>query len=172
MSKEKEKDPAFLMYSKDWLQGTSDLMPDEKGVYIDLLCHQHQDGFIPSDLRRLARKSGLSLEEFKPLWDGIKHKFVPMPEPNGQPNGQAPLNRLVNRKLIAVITERLTKSKKNRITGTFASLIRLCDEKASITNRIKHDFDIEYFMKISDETVMERLRDWFTERLKFVKGSL
>jgi len=49
------KDPAFLFYPKDWLSGTAEYMPDEKGVYIDLLCHQHQKGSLPSDTERLAR---------------------------------------------------------------------------------------------------------------------
>lgn len=167
-----DKDPAFLMYSKDWLQGTSGLEPEEKGVYIDLLCHQHQDGFLPCDLKRLSRKAGLSLEEFKPIWEGIKHKFVVIEDKNGSTVGQPSVNRLVNRKLTAVISDRATKSKKNRITGTFASLIRLCDEKVAITNKIKEEFDFEVFMKMPDDSVTDRLREWFTKRLKAVKESV
>ena len=38
------KDPAFLFYSSDFLTGVSDLDYTEIGVYITLLCLQHQKG--------------------------------------------------------------------------------------------------------------------------------
>jgi uncharacterized protein YdaU (DUF1376 family) len=38
------KDPAFLFYASDFLTGVSDLSMDERGVYITLLCLQHQKG--------------------------------------------------------------------------------------------------------------------------------
>lgn len=161
-----EKDPAFLMYSEKWLQGTSGLMPEEKGVFIDLLCHQHQDGSLPVDLKRLARKAGLSVADFTPIWEGIKHKFVTIQQPSPQGNGQPPLNRLVNQKLVMVVKDRGTKSKRNRITGTLASLIRLSNEKHGVTEKIKIDFDLQHFMEIPEDRLMERLREWFNERLK------
>jgi len=71
----KTKDPAFLMYSKDWLEGTAEYMPDEKGVYIDLLCHQHQKGSLPCDKIRLARMTGLSVEQFSKIWEIINVHF-------------------------------------------------------------------------------------------------
>ena len=43
------KDPAFMMYSQDFLVGVSDLTMEERGQYITLLCIQHQKG-------RLSRK--------------------------------------------------------------------------------------------------------------------
>ena len=63
----KEKDPAFLFYSKDWIEGTAELMPDEKGVFVDLLAHQHQKKGLPTDVNRLARLVGLSFEEFEKM---------------------------------------------------------------------------------------------------------
>ena len=38
------KDPAFLFYSSDFLTGVQDLTMEERGVYITLLCLQHQKG--------------------------------------------------------------------------------------------------------------------------------
>jgi len=38
------KDPAFLFYSSDFLNGVSDLTMEERGQYITLLCIQHQKG--------------------------------------------------------------------------------------------------------------------------------
>jgi len=40
------KDPAFLFYSSDFLTGTILLTNEQKGIYITLLCIQHQHGGI------------------------------------------------------------------------------------------------------------------------------
>jgi DnaD/phage-associated family protein len=43
----KNKDPAFLFYSSDFLTGVIDLDMKERGQYITLLCLQHQKGHLP-----------------------------------------------------------------------------------------------------------------------------
>lgn len=151
------KDPAFLFYSKDWLQGTSSMMPEEKGVYIDLLSHQHQDGDLPADTKRLARMVGLSEEDFIPIWAVLQLKF--------KPNGNRTVNRLVNRKLTNIMTERLTKGLTNKITGTFASIIRTGNFSDEIKSELKKSFKIDDFLTKSDRSVKERLTDWIEERL-------
>ena len=40
------KDPAFLLYSQDFLIGCVDLTAEETGYYIKLLCLQHQKGHL------------------------------------------------------------------------------------------------------------------------------
>ena len=40
------KDPAFLFYPSDFLTGTMFLNNDQVGIYIRLLCSQHQHGGI------------------------------------------------------------------------------------------------------------------------------
>src|SRR4051812_35965729 len=107
-----KKDPAFLLYSKDWLEGTAELMPQEKGVYIDLLCHQHQKGDLPADTKRLARITGLAHDEFLLIWEHIKDKFETIGE------------RTFNRKLNEVANERSTNAQRNRIIGLFSALLR------------------------------------------------
>lgn len=154
------KDPAFLFYSKDWLQGTSQMMPEEKGVYIDLLAHQHQDGDLPMDIKRLSRIVGLSEVDFLPIWSAIKIKF--------QSNSD---NRLVNRKLASVTTERLTKSTRNTITGTFASLIRLSGQNDKIKEELKKSFRIDDFLTIPKEKLTERLTEWLSLRLKSIANA-
>ena len=42
----KGKDPAFLFYPSDFLIGTMDMTDEEVGIYIRLLCRQHQKGYI------------------------------------------------------------------------------------------------------------------------------
>lgn len=44
------KDPAFMFYSKDFLTGCADLTMEERGLYITLMCLQHQKG-------RLSKKT-------------------------------------------------------------------------------------------------------------------
>jgi uncharacterized phage protein (TIGR02220 family) len=40
------KDPAFLFYSSDFLTGTMTMNNEQVGMYIRLLCLQHQKGFL------------------------------------------------------------------------------------------------------------------------------
>lgn len=48
------KDPAFLFYASDFLTGVSDLSMDERGVYITLLCLQHQKGRLTKKMISLC----------------------------------------------------------------------------------------------------------------------
>lgn len=48
------KDPAFLFYSQDFYSGTRTMTPEERACYIDLLIYQHQNGYIPNDLKRMS----------------------------------------------------------------------------------------------------------------------
>jgi uncharacterized protein YdaU (DUF1376 family) len=47
------KDPAFLFYSGDFLNGVSDLTMEERGQYITLLCAQHIKGELTEKTIRL-----------------------------------------------------------------------------------------------------------------------
>lgn len=152
------KDPAFLFYTKDWIQGTAQMMPEEKGVYIDLLCHQHQDGKIPADTKRLSRMVGLPELEFLPIWNVLKKKF------SSDGNGH-----LVNHKLTTVVTERLTKSKAKKIAGTFASVIRLSELAFNVKDAIKRQFSIDDFINTPEDKLTEKITDWYNKKSVLVK---
>lgn len=151
---DKEKDPAFLLYSKDWLEGTAEMKKNEKGIYMDLLCHQHQKGGIPADIERIALMVGMSVEEFSIPWEAIiKYKFYKIGD------------RLVNRKLSKVVTERSTKSHTNRLTGKFASLIRTASHLPPIIlESIKKEFKLTDFDQFPTEQGIIRLTEWFHSR--------
>ena len=149
MSNEKEKDPSFLMYSKDWLEGTADLMPDEKGVYIDLLCHQHQKGTIPADTNRLARLVGLPEDKFLVIWEHLKSKF-----------SKVNSSRMANQKLTKVTTERVSFSLKKKIAGEFAYLLRQSSYSEDLKYKIKKEFNMADFMGIEPEKVRDVLTGW------------
>lgn len=167
------KDPAFLFYSKDWLEGTAEMLPIEKGIYIDLLCHQHQKGDIPADTQRLARLVGLSESEFLPIWEGVKNKFIEANGiPNGIPNGTSNGKRLVNRKLTEVMGDRASKGHKNKIIGTLASLIRYRKEPYKIKILIKQAFNVDDFTDVPTELLTERLTEWYIKRLKSIENAI
>lgn len=158
------KDPAFLFYSKDWLEGTAELMPNEKGIYIDLLCHQHQKGDLPSDIIRLARIVGLSVSEFEPIWSVIKDKFKAI----DITNDGAIATRIANEKLSDVMGDRAEKGRKNKIVGIFSGLLR----KANLSNlyykKIRSEFNIEEFNDIDSDRLSDRISEWFAFRLKSI----
>lgn len=145
------KDPAFLFYSKDWLEGTAEMLPEEKGVYIDLLCHQHQKGSLPLDTKRLSRLVGLTENEFLKIWDALKPKF----------NQEG--DRLVNRKLDQIATERQEKGNRNKIIGTFAAVIKLNKSPEEVKQKIKKAFNYEDFIQTPTNVLTERLTEWVNE---------
>ena len=52
----KNKDPAFLFYSSDFLTGTMLMSNEEVGMYIRLLCLQHQKGRLKEkDMLNICR---------------------------------------------------------------------------------------------------------------------
>jgi len=55
----------------DWTMGTRGMKAQVKGVYIDLLIHQYDNGFIPSDMEELS----LIVPEVGLVWDKLSVKF-------------------------------------------------------------------------------------------------
>lgn len=157
------KDPAFLFYSKDWIEGTAEMFPEEKGIYIDLLCYQHQKGSIPNDINRLSRLVRLTVEEFTPIWNNIKDKFIP----NGEPNGE----RLVNHKLNEVMTERSEKGMKNKLIGTFAHVIRKLKLPIDREKALKQRFNVDELLKIHKEWNTESLTEWCLNGIPFIEDA-
>jgi uncharacterized protein YdaU (DUF1376 family) len=151
-----KKDPAFLFYSKDWLEGTAEMLPEEKGVYIDLLCHQHQKGSLPIDTKRLAKIVGLAEQEFLFIWAGIKVKFIEIDD------------RFYNRKLTDVVTERLEKGDKNKIIGTLAAVVRLSKESDERKYEAKKGFNYQTFIGFKNQFLTEAITEWFNSRLKSI----
>jgi uncharacterized protein YdaU (DUF1376 family) len=55
----------------DWIKGTRGMRAEVKGVYIGLLIHQYDHGFIPNDVDELA----LIEPEVNKVWVKLKDKF-------------------------------------------------------------------------------------------------
>ena len=63
--------PYMPLMMGDWIRGTRGMRANVKGVYIGLLIHQYDNGFIPADLETLS----LIEPEVGSVWVLIKDKF-------------------------------------------------------------------------------------------------
>jgi len=174
------KDPAFLLYSKDWLQGTAEMTHEEKGVFMDLLCHQHQTGSLPSDPKRLARLAGMSESEFSEVWKTLSSKFSSVYDANALPNASAfalpnadanasafalpNADRVANKKLVSVMGERQENAHVNYIISVWSHILRESDLPKSEKDKIRKQFKVNDFKNFSREDVSERIREWWCER--------
>lgn len=62
--KKKGKDPAFMMYSGDFLSGTFTMNYEQRGKYITLMCIQHQKGYLTSaDMKSVLNEEDYLLAE-------------------------------------------------------------------------------------------------------------
>jgi len=94
--KKKGKDPAFLMYSGDFLAGTYTMNYEQKGKYITLMCIHHQKGFLTEiDLHSVLADTDIV----------VASKFY-----------KADNGNYYNQKMIDVITERKTYT-ENRLAN-------------------------------------------------------
>lgn len=150
-------DPAILFYTKDWLEGTADLSPEAKGVYIDFICYHHQRKHLPSDFKKLARLARMSLDEFKPIWEEIVCKF--------QTDGE----KIVNKKLLSVIESRGTKSRINKLNGTFAYVLKIFNLPVEDEIILKKRFKEAKLHQTDTEWNTERLTEWCRNGVPFIE---
>ena len=101
--KNKQKDPAFLLYSKDFYEGTRLMLPEERGIYIDLMIYQHQHEYIPNNLKRISMYCSGSTEAMLKAVLDDKFKLCE--------------NGWYNEKLKVVIDERRSFSEKQSVNG-------------------------------------------------------
>lgn len=144
------KDPAFLFYSKDWLQGTAKMFCEEKGVYIDLLAHHHQDGFLPKDTKRLAKMVGLADDKFEQIWVVLSEKFI---EKDG---------KLYNKKLETITEKRAEFSEMRTIIGLFGQKLKhlFCSDEEK--KRIRSKFNYASFLSNDKQTLSKDLDVWLS----------
>jgi uncharacterized protein YdaU (DUF1376 family) len=142
------KDPAFLLYSKDWLQGTAQMSHEEKGVYIDLLCHQHQEDGLPHDTQRLARIANLTHEKFLEIWTFLSAKF----EQNG--------SKLYNRKLEQIVAGRSEHGEMRRIIGTFGRAIKDFSATEEEKKQIRKVFNYKDFINLDQQNLSKAISKW------------
>jgi uncharacterized protein YdaU (DUF1376 family) len=69
------KDPAVLFYTSDFLSGTYTMTNEEKGVYITLLCLQHQKGKLTEKEMHTIKDMPDVLQKFEQLEDGFYYNL-------------------------------------------------------------------------------------------------
>ncbi|WP_407265209.1 DUF1376 domain-containing protein [Tenacibaculum maritimum] len=134
------KDPALMVYTKDFLEGTADLSVEEFGAFTRLIFHQHQRGFLPKNLKKLARLSGVSYSEFEEIWGEISAKFTLSD------------SGYVNKRCAEEISKRSQNSVKKSIIAVFGNWVKANSHLSkALVSKIKKSFSIEDFLKIDNE---------------------
>lgn len=72
MGKSKDQKVYMPLVHGDWLKGTQGMKAEVRGVYINLLLYQWNEGFIPSDWDDLC---SIDPEVVK-VWDKLQKKFI------------------------------------------------------------------------------------------------
>lgn len=70
------KPPAFQFYPRDWVMSTRVMTPEQRGVYMDLLCFAWDANGLPDEPREMAAMVGISAQKFARIWAVIGGKFV------------------------------------------------------------------------------------------------
>lgn len=143
------KDPAFLFYSKDWLEGTAEMTPTEKGIYVDLLCYQHQRGFLPEDTKRIALLVGMAHDEFLIHWEMVGSKFAKQTD-----------GKLLNKKLLTISAERKAHSRVRAIVGTFGALLRILKTSDTNKQKLRKMFNAKDFELIPENELSDHINIW------------
>ena len=126
------KDPAFLFYSQDFYAGTRTMLPEERACYIDLLVYQHQNGFIPHELKRILM-----------FCNGIDEATL-------QATLEAKFERTdkgwINKKLLSVVEERAEYKEKQSENGKVGQFYKKAKErlKAKELKELKDFINIDY----------------------------
>lgn len=99
--------PAFQFYPGDFIAGTLHLDAECIGCYVLLLCRQWLDGSVPNDPKKMALICKKTTQDFMPVWDEIKDKFVANSE-----------GQLINQRLQDVRQQQLELSEKRSLAGS------------------------------------------------------
>jgi hypothetical protein len=154
------KDPAFLFYSSDFLNGVSDLTMEERGQYITLLCLQHQKGELSDKTIRLSVGSVSVdvLKKFDKNEEGFyfqkrlaieieKRKvFTESRRNNGKMGGRKPLGNPNDKPL----GKPKNKPKKNHIE----------DVNENVNESINEDEKYEILLPFSSSTFLQIWGQW------------
>ena len=110
------KNPAFPLYSNDFLVDTLDWTIEEIGIYVRLLFYQWTNGSLPNDDNRLSRIAGCGVKKFRNNFKKCSPKFIL--------NGQG---KLQNKRLEEVRKEQEEYREKQMIAGKVGAEIRWKD---------------------------------------------
>lgn len=131
------KDPAFLMYYKQWLVSTAGWDADVRGWYINLLCHQADKHTLearglPDDIEVLAELAGVKIsqfERFKECWKRtLEAKFKKIAD-----------GFLINPRLDTILQDRRDFSEKQSTRGLLGYYIKIARKETELTDAQAED---------------------------------
>jgi hypothetical protein len=95
--------PYFKFWQKEWLSssGTRKLGLAARGLFIDLLAFQWEDGFIPDDLDDIAAMVGIARADVAKVWPKVRAQFEEIGE------GRLAHSRLADERDIALAQQQL-----------------------------------------------------------------
>lgn len=145
-------DPAFLFYPKDFEMSTQHMDLMEKGAYLTLLNYQHQNGSVPSDIKRLSLIWRVSRSDAEELWSVLGEKF-----PEGEDGKRC------NERLCQEITRRKDYSKKKKVLGVFGDICRR-EVPEDQVKKVKKAFDWKEFSELTDsDTIRLAIKKWIVD---------
>lgn len=153
------KDPAFLMYYKQWLVSTAGWDADIRGWYINLLCHQADkpDG-LPNDLESIAELAGVKISQYDRFDECWKRTLEAKFKANGQ-------GKLINEKQEKVINSRKEFSEKQARRGLIGYFIKLTRQHYEVSE----DQANELYRALEFEELLPKPK---SERLECYKRTL
>lgn len=155
------KDPAFLLYYKDFESDTADWEPDAVGWYMRLLCFQAGNGYVPSSHEEMAQVARVKFSQYATFCDRLAtrlaSKFIPLSD-----------GKLYNPFLQKVQDDRKKGAVKKSVLAVFGNLIRHSNITKSEETSIKTTFSnkkmLDVFCQIDDEEKRkEAITDFFND---------
>jgi uncharacterized protein YdaU (DUF1376 family) len=150
------KDPAFLFYAKDFYEGTRMMLPEERACYLDLLIFQHQNGYIPTETKRvLMYCSGVDEATLKAT---LKAKFKQCDK------------GWYNHRLSKAISEREEYANKQSENGKIGQFFKKAKTKVSAKDL--KALKAFVYNELSKDKLVEILNNPSSDPLKEVQGLL
>ena len=136
------KDPAVLFYTSDFLSGTFTMTNEQVGMYIRLLCLQHQKGKLSErDMFRICKAYDVD------IWNKFKIE-------DGQFFNERMYNETIRRKKFTESRRNNAKSLKNDSTSkAYAKHMETETENVTITINEDINIDFEWFWNNYDKKV-------------------
>ena len=126
--------PHFPFWAKDWLASTSvrRMSLEARGLYMDLLAIQWEEGHIDDNPLGYLWVSGFSIDRFQPLWDEVIAHFPLRPDTEGKRANER-LVAIRERAEVQVQANRAHGAKGGRPKGTHSVSDGLANENPKLT---------------------------------------
>ena len=127
------KDPAALLYIDKWMMATTEMKPDARAYYMDLILSQFDKGDLPNDIEELASICRVRVSEF----ENFKHVFEHVLEQKFKQNKNG---RLENEFAKEIIQKRKRYIDERIRAGKISYLIKYMTDTLNYNSK-----KIEYF---------------------------